>query len=213
MAATETFDPKRYTPFEPGLESNRVLSTFRIDRHGRRHDQDFEGARTNRRRDGPRHADPLLHGRRPGLHPALAAPISLAHRLCAAADRGRAAHRLDDRAHARPAESGRAGIYRHRPAIRRRRGRGAEGVPPGRLPRQRIRPVLDSAGRRGHGQRATATGHDSRPLREPLPVLQETGRKEPHWPIRQRLPEGILGAIAGQRPSIAQFAGRPRPST
>jgi hypothetical protein len=28
MAQTETFDPKRYTPFEPGSESKRVLSTF-----------------------------------------------------------------------------------------------------------------------------------------------------------------------------------------
>ena len=28
MAQTETFDPKRYTAFEPGMESNRVLSTF-----------------------------------------------------------------------------------------------------------------------------------------------------------------------------------------
>src|SRR5262245_7840690 len=28
MAHTETFDPKRYTPFEKGLEPNRVLSTF-----------------------------------------------------------------------------------------------------------------------------------------------------------------------------------------
>jgi len=28
MAHTETFDPKRYTPFEMGLDSNRVLSTF-----------------------------------------------------------------------------------------------------------------------------------------------------------------------------------------
>jgi hypothetical protein len=28
MAHTETFDPKRYTPFEKGLESNKVLSTF-----------------------------------------------------------------------------------------------------------------------------------------------------------------------------------------
>ena len=28
MAQTETFDPKRYTPFERGLECNRVLSTF-----------------------------------------------------------------------------------------------------------------------------------------------------------------------------------------
>jgi hypothetical protein len=28
MAHTETFDPKRYTPYEPGLEAERVLSTF-----------------------------------------------------------------------------------------------------------------------------------------------------------------------------------------
>jgi len=28
MAQTETFDPKRYTPFEAGLESKKVLSTF-----------------------------------------------------------------------------------------------------------------------------------------------------------------------------------------
>lgn len=28
MAQTETFDPKRYTPYEPGLASNKVLSTF-----------------------------------------------------------------------------------------------------------------------------------------------------------------------------------------
>ncbi len=28
MAQTETFDPKRYTPYEKGLESKRVLSTF-----------------------------------------------------------------------------------------------------------------------------------------------------------------------------------------
>lgn len=29
MAHTETFDPKRYTPFEKGIEGNRILSTFR----------------------------------------------------------------------------------------------------------------------------------------------------------------------------------------
>src|ERR1700722_3745317 len=28
MAQTETFDPKRYTPYQTGLESNKVLSTF-----------------------------------------------------------------------------------------------------------------------------------------------------------------------------------------
>ena len=29
MAHTETFDPKRYTPFEKGMQGNRVLSTFK----------------------------------------------------------------------------------------------------------------------------------------------------------------------------------------
>ncbi|PSR52839.1 hypothetical protein AHMF7605_04515 [Adhaeribacter arboris] len=29
MAHTDTFDPKRYTPFEKGMDSNRVLSTFK----------------------------------------------------------------------------------------------------------------------------------------------------------------------------------------
>src|SRR3954462_13033768 len=28
MASTETFDPKRYTPYSKGLEPNLVLSTF-----------------------------------------------------------------------------------------------------------------------------------------------------------------------------------------
>lgn len=28
MAQTETFAPKRYTPFEPGVRTERVLSTF-----------------------------------------------------------------------------------------------------------------------------------------------------------------------------------------
>ena len=28
MAHTDTFDPKRYTPFTPGVESKAVLSTF-----------------------------------------------------------------------------------------------------------------------------------------------------------------------------------------
>src|SRR3984893_3416037 len=28
MAQTETFDPKRYTPFEPGVRTEKVLSTF-----------------------------------------------------------------------------------------------------------------------------------------------------------------------------------------
>ena len=30
MAQTETFDPKRYTPYAPGTPSNQVLSTFKL---------------------------------------------------------------------------------------------------------------------------------------------------------------------------------------
>ena len=41
--------------------------------------------------------DPLARRRRPGQHPALAAPVPLAHRLRPAADRGRAAPGLVDR--------------------------------------------------------------------------------------------------------------------
>ena len=28
VASTDTFDPKRYTPYEKGLDPNKVLSTF-----------------------------------------------------------------------------------------------------------------------------------------------------------------------------------------
>ena len=143
MAHTETFDPKRYTPFEPGHETRpRCSSTFPPDRHGGGRHQVHRRPGEHRARHGPRHADPLLHRGRSRLHPAFAAPVSLAHRLRAAANRRRAAHRLGDRPHARPARPRRAGLHRHRPALRRRRGRGTESLPHRRLPRQRIRPFI-----------------------------------------------------------------------
>ena len=36
MAHTETFDPKRYTPFEKGMASKRGAQHVPRDRHGRR---------------------------------------------------------------------------------------------------------------------------------------------------------------------------------
>ena len=36
MAHTETFDPKRYTPFEPGLPPEQRAEHVPRDRHGRR---------------------------------------------------------------------------------------------------------------------------------------------------------------------------------
>ncbi len=57
-------------------------------------------------------------------HPALAASVSLAHRLRAAADGRRAAHRCVDGEGSRPAQPGDAGLHQHRPAARRRRREG-----------------------------------------------------------------------------------------
>ena len=61
MAQTETFDPKRYTPFEPGVPVEQVLSTFpaidtAVDQH-----QVHAGAGADRQRHGPRRAHPLVH--------------------------------------------------------------------------------------------------------------------------------------------------------
>ena len=149
MAHTETFDPKRYTPFEKGLASNQVLCTFPSIDTAVDHIKFSQGLEQIAQRDGPRHADPLVQGGRPRLHPALAPSISMAHRLRAAADRRRAAHRRRHRPHARPAESGDAGVHRHRPALRSGRGRGTQGVSHGRVPGQRIRAVPHSRSRAG----------------------------------------------------------------
>ena len=85
MAQTETFDPKRYTPFEPGVNIKDVLEHVPGDRHRRRQHQVHAGPGADRQRDGPRHADPLVQRGRPRLHPALAASVSLAHGLRPAA--------------------------------------------------------------------------------------------------------------------------------
>ena len=61
------------------------------------------GAGERRQGDGPRHADPLARRRRPRQHPALAAPVPLAHRLRPAADGRVPAHRRVDRPRARAA--------------------------------------------------------------------------------------------------------------
>ena len=101
MAAPETFDPKRYTPFEIGVPVGEDPLHVPGDRHGRGQHQDLAGAGARRAGAGPGDADPLARRRRPGEHPPLAAPVSLAHRLRPAADGGRAASRVVDRQGAR----------------------------------------------------------------------------------------------------------------
>ena len=63
MAQTETFDPKRYTPFAPGVPIERVLSTFppidtAVDKSSS--PRVSSGSRSH----GPRHADPHVPPRR-----------------------------------------------------------------------------------------------------------------------------------------------------
>ena len=168
MASTETFDPKRYTPFAPGVPITDVLSTFpsidtKVD-----HIKFTQGLENIAERHGQGHDHPHLHGRGPRLHPALASPVSLAYGLHPAAAAGDAAHRCGHLAHARSKERGHAGVRRHRPDGRgRRRNRHAESVPHRRLPRHGSRSVPHhrSAGRRVGG--AAAEGARGPALREP----------------------------------------------
>ena len=129
MAQTETFDPKRYTPFAPGVKIKEVLSTFPTHSDRRRQHQVHAGARADRQRDGSRHGDPDVQRRRSRVHPALAASVSLAHRLHSAAADGDAAPRRGDLEDARTEEPGRAGVHRDRADGRgARRDRHAQGV-------------------------------------------------------------------------------------
>ena len=93
MAQTETFDPKRYTPFAPGVRVNEVLSTFPAIDTAVDHIKFTAGLEQIGRVIDRGAVHPRLHRRRPRLHPALAAPVPLAHRLRPAAADGDAAHR------------------------------------------------------------------------------------------------------------------------
>ena len=48
MAHTETFDPKRFTPYTPGLAPDQVLEHVSRHRHGRRPHQVLAGPRAHR---------------------------------------------------------------------------------------------------------------------------------------------------------------------
>ncbi len=79
LAAPDTFDPKRYVPYEVGLEVKRMLSTFPAIDTVRRRDTNLRGSRKHRARDGSRHLDPLGRSARSREHSSFATPISLAY--------------------------------------------------------------------------------------------------------------------------------------
>ena len=215
MAQTETFDPKRYTPFAPGVHDQGRAEHVPGDRHRRRPHQVHAGPRADRQGHRSRHGDPHVQRRRPRLHPALAAPVPLAHRLHPAAADGDAAHRRGDLADARAEEPGHAGVHRHRPDGRgRRRDRHAQGVPHRRLPRRRARAVPDrrSAGR-GVGGAAAEGARPTRGSAAGASCFEKLLGAGAGAPVRQRLPARVAGAVAGRRRSAARRRRRRRRST
>ena len=93
MAQTETFDPKRYTPFAPGVRTERVLSTFPAIDTAVDHIKISQGLERIAKVMDRGTLIRTFQGAGPRLHSALAAPVSLAHRLHSAAADGRAAYR------------------------------------------------------------------------------------------------------------------------
>ena len=133
MAQTETWDPKRYTPFEPGVRTERVLSTFpSIDTavDNIKISQGLERVARVMDRGAIIRTFQAAGSR---VHPALAPSVSLAHRLHSAADGCDAAHRFGHCQNARSEESDRAAVHRHRPEHgnrRRERRRSRPFTPP-----------------------------------------------------------------------------------
>ena len=142
MAAPETFDPKRYVPFEVGVPSEKIMSTFpAIDTvvdnikitEGLEHIAKIMDRGTLIRSHVLPDLGHILHSRHQyHWHTGYVPPqtVAVPHLGAWMAQRPR------------PAQSGHPRVHRHRPAAgeQRRKG-GAEGVPHRRLPRQRIRPV------------------------------------------------------------------------
>ena len=112
-----------------------------------------------------------------------------------------------------PRESRRAGVHQHRPAARRRRGRGAEGVHHGGFLGSEYGPFNvpypGRSGRRG----APARRHDAGPLRESRPLLSPAARGEPDRPGRQRAISTSRCCARSTTRTGCSARPRPRPST
>ena len=128
MAQTETFDPKTLHAVRTGVQVERVLSTFPTIDTAVDHIKFTQGLERVGKVIDRGAVIRTFTGGGPGLHPALAPPVSLAHRLHPAAVDGDAALRLGRREDARPEESDHARLHRDRPEHGNRRPR----APPSR---------------------------------------------------------------------------------
>ena len=207
MAQTETFDPKRYTPFQPGVNIKDVLSTFPTIDTAVDNIKFTQGLGAGRQRHRPRDGHPHLQRRRPRLHPALAPPISLAYGVHPAPADGDAASRRGRLENARPEEPGCARLHRHRTDGRRRGGDwDAQGISHRRLPGLGARTIPDhrSAGR-GLG-RPAAQGARRRAVSHAPAAPRKAPGAGAGASIRQRLPADVARALARGRRSPADVA-------
>ena len=179
MAAPETFDPKRYQPFEVGLPVEKVMSTFpAIDTvvDNIKISQGLENiAKVMDRGTLIRsHVLPdlghILHSRHQyHWHTGYVPPQTVA-----APHIGAWMARVLG-----PRQPGDAAVHQHRPAAgRARRIGGDEGVHHRRLFRHRVRPVQPAVPGRRDAGRAPAEGNGRRPVRESLPPVSRSSSSE-----------------------------------
>ena len=211
MAAPETFDPKRYTPFEVGVPSEKILCTFpAIDTavdgvkisQGLEHVAKVLDRGTLIRSHVVADLGNILHSRHQyHWHTGYVPPQTVA-----------APHLGSWIAKVRgPQEPGDPGVHQHRPAAGgARRGRGAQGVHHRRVLRQRVRPVQYPLPARRDGRRATAQGGDPRAVRPPREDVPPAGQGGPAGRPGERLPSRVGGASDGQRLPVAELAGARR---
>ena len=139
---------------------------------------------------------------------ALAASVPLAHRLCAAADRGRAAHRRGHLPHAGAAQSGRAGVHRHRPEFRNRgESEALKAFHTAGFLGSEYGPFLIADPRDAAASVRPPAGSAGSRFQKRYEFYRKLVDEEPDRRIRQRLPAGIAAAVAGERAPAAEFAG------
>ena len=201
MAQTETFDPKRYTPFEPGVPIEEVLSTFpAIDTavddikftKGLEHIASVMDRGTLIRDVHAADLGFILHSRHQyHWHTGYIPPqtVAMPH-LGAVISRTLGPRNPDVPAFIDIGQRSRA-----------RARSAAQGVPHRRLPRHRVRAVSDrrSAGRRV--RRAAAEGARRGAVPQPPRAVREAARPGAGLPARRRLPARVAGALARRTPT------------
>ena len=119
MAAPDTFDPKRYSPYKEGLEIRSMLSTFPAIDTAVDNIKICAGTREHCFGDGSGHVDSNRRAARLGKYFAFEASVPLAHWLRAAPNRRLSSYRSLDSQGARASQSRDSGFHQYRPAIGR----------------------------------------------------------------------------------------------